>query len=613
MSAPGQLAGTRIAGFLLESLVGRGGMGEVYRSHDASLDRAVAVKVVVPEGADDERFAQRAVAESLRAASIEHPNVIPIYEAGRDGDRVFIAMRYVAGGDLRALLRRDGHLPPSRALPLLAQIASALDAAHARGLVHRDVKPSNILIDNQGGKEHPYLGDFGLTVGPDGGAAQSAAGVSLGTIAYVAPEQIRGDAISGRADQYALACVLFECLSGSLPFRDESELAVLFAHLEQPPPRLSDRRAELPSAVDSVIGRGLAKAPGDRFETCRELIAQTQAALAPAAKRRRVRAAVIAAIAAAALGVVGLPLVFTGGSDPRPRTGYLERIDPASGDVNATYPLSEHPGRIAASGGRVWTVDLREGALWRLDAARGDLLRLPSVGNPRDVAILGGDAYVADDSFATFSGNVTRYDAATGQRKGGLALLACAIAAGDRVVWAAGCPNIERLDFSGTGVRVVARQEIPLPRARSAGHDRTLLQDMAIGEGALWVLGDATDPRVWKIERATGRILATTALPFAPRSIAAGAGGVWISGGIADVVARLDPRDGRLLTLIHVGRGASGVTTGAGRVWVATALDGAVSEIDAVTSRVVRTIHVGGLPRELAYAEHALWVAGDAR
>jgi serine/threonine protein kinase len=157
MSRSGNLSGTSIASFQLESLIGRDGTGEVYLSRDDNLDRAVAVKVVVSGGVDDESFAERAIAESLRAARIEHPNVIPIYGAGRDGDRVFIAMRYLSCGDLAARLRRDGHLEPASALALLAPIASALDAAHARGLVHRDVKPSNALIDDQGGHEHPYL------------------------------------------------------------------------------------------------------------------------------------------------------------------------------------------------------------------------------------------------------------------------------------------------------------------------------------------------------------------------------------------------------------------------------------------------------------------------
>jgi hypothetical protein len=612
MSGSGRLAGTSIAGFLLESLIGRGGMGEVYLSHDAGLQRAVAVKVVVPEDNGDDRFASRAIAESLRAASIEHPNVIPIYEAGRDGDRVFIAMRYIAGGDLRARLRGEGPLAPSQSLALLAQIASALDAAHARGLVHRDVKPSNILIDDQGHRDHAYLADFGLTVGPDDGVPRVGPARSLGTVDYVAPEVIRGDAVTGRADQYSLACVLFECLTGTSPFRADSELAVLFSHLETPQPRASDRRIDLPPQLDEVLARGLAKDPGERYESCEALVADARMALAPARIHGARRRAIAALAGGVALLIAVALILLTRGGASEPPVGYLKRVDLATGAVSATYRVSQHPGRVAADGRTIWTVDLRGGSLWRLDSARGDLVQLPSVGNPRDVALLGGDAYVADDSFATASGNVTRYDAETGQRKGGVALLACSIAAGDGVVWAAGCPDIDRLGTGAATVRVIAHTPIPLPLRRSAGHDRTLLQDMAVGEGALWVLGDATDPRVWKVDRRSGRILATTHLPFAPRSIAVGAGGVWVTGGIADAVARLDPQSGHMLAAIHVGRGASGIAVGAGSVWVAEAFEGAVAEIDASTSRVVRTIRVGGLPRELAYADHSLWVTGNA-
>jgi DNA-binding beta-propeller fold protein YncE len=407
--------------------------------------------------------------------------------------------------------------------------------------------------------------------------------------------------------------VLFECLTGTSPFRNESELGVLFAHLEEPAPRASDRRAELPATVDEAIARGLAKVPGERFESCQELIAHARSAFALAPRRRSRRRAL--AGLAAAIGVVcaAVAVLLTHDSGPAQRSATIRRIDPGSGRVSATFPVSQHPGRIAVGGGQLWTVDLREGTLWRLDTARGDLVRIPSVGNPRDVAILGGTAYVADDSFATFSGNVTRYDAATGQREGGLALLACSIAAGDGVVWAAGCPAIQRLSTGGATVRVVAHGLIPLPARRSAGNDRTLLADMAVGAGALWVLGDATDPRVWKVDRVTGRILATTRMPFAPRSLAAGIGGVWVTGGIADRVAHLDARDGRILGILHVGRGASGITTGGGRVWVVSALAGELAEIDPRSARVVRTLRIGGLPREVAYADHALWVTGDGR
>jgi serine/threonine protein kinase len=229
-----------LSAYQVEELIGRGGMGEVYLARDPRLDRPVALKVLGADLAGDERFRERLLRESRLAAGLDHPNVVPIYEAGEAEGRLFIAMRYVDGTDLRALLRRHGALPPERALALAGQVAGALDAAHARGLVHRDVKPSNVLVDDPGGRDHCYLADFGLTQSAsDRGPAD---GSLMGTLDYVAPEQIRGDPIDGRADQYAFACLLFECLTGSLPFRRDSEVATIFAHLEEPPPAASDHR-----------------------------------------------------------------------------------------------------------------------------------------------------------------------------------------------------------------------------------------------------------------------------------------------------------------------------------------------------------------------------------
>jgi serine/threonine protein kinase len=256
-----------LSAYRVEELIGRGGMGEVYLARDPRLDRPVALKVLGADLVGDERFRERLLRESRLAAGLDHPNVVPIYEAGEAEGRLFIAMRYVDGVDLRALLRRQGALAPERALALAGQVAGALDAAHARGLVHRDVKPSNVLVDDPGGRDHCYLADFGLTQsasdrGPGDGSL-------MGTLDYVAPEQIRGDEIDGRADQYALACLVFECLTGSLPFRRDSEIATIFAHLEEPPPAASDHRPGLPPELDGVLVRGMARTPpiGSRAAT----------------------------------------------------------------------------------------------------------------------------------------------------------------------------------------------------------------------------------------------------------------------------------------------------------------------------------------------------------
>ncbi len=287
-----------VEGYRIEELLGRGGMGEVHLATDLRLGRRVALKLLAPSVATDERLLR----ESRLAAGLDHPNVIPIYEAGERAGRLFIAMRYVAGGDLKRLLRRDGALDPARATAIAAQIADALDAAHRRGLVHRDVKPSNVLLDHEDGREHCYLADFGLTQSAsDRGPAD---GQFMGTIDYVSPEQIRGEQLDGKADQYGLACLLFECLTGTVPYRRRSDVAAIFAHLEDAIPIASEREAGLPGAVDAVLARGMAKQPEQRYESCGKLVAATRDALglgaAASASRRRGLALGAAALLVAA-------------------------------------------------------------------------------------------------------------------------------------------------------------------------------------------------------------------------------------------------------------------------------------------------------------------------
>jgi pimeloyl-ACP methyl ester carboxylesterase len=277
--------GSMLAGYRIDALAGRGGMGAVYVAHDDRLGRRVALKVIAPELAGDERFRERFLLEWRIAAALEHPNVIPVHAAGEAEGRLYLAMRYVEGADLRSLLAEAATLEPARALGIAAQIASALDAAHAHGLVHRDVKPGNILIDAGG---HAYLCDFGLTKDLAAATGVTATGQLVGTLAYVAPEQIRADTVDGRADQYALACVLYECLTGAPPFRRGSEAQVLWAHMQERP-------APLPGIpeLDPVLARGLAKSPEERYESCAAFVTAAQQALglAPAqiTARRRLR------------------------------------------------------------------------------------------------------------------------------------------------------------------------------------------------------------------------------------------------------------------------------------------------------------------------------------
>jgi len=271
--------GTVLAGYELQEVLGRGGMGVVYRALQQGLGRSVALKLLAPELAEDQSFRARFLLESRLAASIDHPSIIPVYEAGEQDGLLYLAMRLVEGEDLGALLARGGRLAPERTLALLGQVASALDAAHAKGLVHRDVKPANMLI---AGGRHVYLSDFGLSKQASLAGGVTATGQLLGTLAYIAPERIEGKALDGRSDLYALACVAFECLTGHLPYARAEEAALLYAHLAEQSPRASERVPEL-AAADDVLARALAKAPAERQRSCEELIAELATALGAAA------------------------------------------------------------------------------------------------------------------------------------------------------------------------------------------------------------------------------------------------------------------------------------------------------------------------------------------
>ena len=283
--------GTELAGYRIEAFVGAGGMGVVYRAADPRLERSVALKLLPASYADDPSYRRRFLDESRRAAAIEHPHIVPVHEAGEAAGVLYIAMRYVEGADLAGLLELRGPLDPARTVALLAPIADALDTAHARGLVHRDVKPSNVLVASDTiGPEHVYLTDFGIAKRFAGAQTHSATGHMLGTADYVAPEQVEGDDVDGRADVYSLACVLFECLAGEPPFRRETPVATLVAHAHERPPSLSARRTELAAVIDGVVEQALAKSPRDRFQTCAELLEAATVALGVAAARTGGRA-----------------------------------------------------------------------------------------------------------------------------------------------------------------------------------------------------------------------------------------------------------------------------------------------------------------------------------
>jgi hypothetical protein len=257
-------------------------MAVVYRAEDLRLGRKVALKLLAPELSANERFRQRFIRESRLAASIDHPNIIPIYEAGEADQHLYIVMRYVEGSDLHTLLEQQGPLDAAHIVSFFTQLGGALDAAHARGLVHRDVKPGNIMVASGAGPEdlnHVYLTDFGLTKRSSSLSGFTTTGHFIGTIDYVAPEQISGKPVDGRTDIYALGCVLYQCLTGTLPYHRDDDAALLWAHLVEPPPPVTSLRPELPAGLDTIIGKAMAKSPDDRYETCRMMVTALHAEL----------------------------------------------------------------------------------------------------------------------------------------------------------------------------------------------------------------------------------------------------------------------------------------------------------------------------------------------
>src|ERR1022692_3106624 len=273
--------GAQVASYQLAEQIGWGGMAVVYRALDVRLDRWVALKILAPEIARDDSFRQRFISESRAAAAVDHPHIIPVFEAGEAGGILFIAMRYVGGGGVRTLFRRLGLLGAARVTSIVAQVASALDASHAIGLVHRDVKPANMLLGAVAGggrPDHVYLADFGLSKQALAMAGLTQTGQFVGTLDYMAPEQIEARPVDGRADLYALACAAFEMLAGSPPFHRNQDLGAVFAQLSQPPPALTARRPDLPPAADRVLARALATSPDDRYASCLDFAAALRAA-----------------------------------------------------------------------------------------------------------------------------------------------------------------------------------------------------------------------------------------------------------------------------------------------------------------------------------------------
>jgi ABC-type branched-subunit amino acid transport system substrate-binding protein/streptogramin lyase len=602
--------GAAFAGYRVESVVGRGGMGVVYRARDVSLDRPVALKVIAPELAQDERFRTRFLRESRLAASLDHPHVVPIHEAGERDGQLFLAMRYVEGGDLRALLDREGTLSPERALGLLAQIADALDAAHKRGLVHRDVKPGNVLLDEDG---HAYLSDFGIT--KQVGGASTDTGRVVGTLDYLAPEQIRGEAVDGRTDCYALACVLYECLSGAPPFRRETEAETLWAHMQDDPPSLPGH-----PDLDPVLRRALAKDNRARHATCGELLASASSALGfepPARRARRLRiggrlllAGGLLLVAAAAAVVVP---ELTGDRDTA-RGGFkpispdsVAVLDPESNQVVDEVRIPGRPGLLAAAGRSVWVASDAGGTISTIDSRSLSVERTASTNAAvTDITATKDSAWIFDAR----RNALLSVDAAYGTVASRVALTPglrptrAGVDVGLGAVWVTdGTTRLLKVD-PGDGAVL---ETIDVGR---------LVEDVAVGAGSVWAVSGAAS-RVIEIDPSSGSIRATIPLSGragltgpAPIAIAAGERAVWVLNGNTPSVTRIDPELASVTATIPLGVGSnpSAIAAGAGSVWVALTGEGALARIDP-DDNSRRSIPVGGAPTGVTVGQGRVWVS----
>jgi len=593
--------GSTLAGYRLDALIARGGMGVVYRATQLALERPVALKVIARELAGKEGFRERFLRESRLAARLDHPSVVPVYDAREEDGELIVAMRLVEGGDLRQLIRREGPLAPARAIGLLGQVAEALDAAHAAGIVHRDVKPHNILVEG----DRAYLSDFGLAKAIEGTGDGSSASV-VGTVEYMAPEQWRGEQVGPAADIYSLGCVLYEALTGIAPFARKE----------------ADTEPELPKGIDAVIERAVARDPADRYRTAGELIAAAaeREGATPAATRvltdpperptlrlggdrsgdtrglgrwrwRRLIAGgflawFLAGLAAAA--VLFLIAVFAlGGEDIA---------------VSGPIPVGRGPIRVATGDGEVWATSAPDGTLSKIDPQTLEVAGSPvQVGSGvSGVAVGGGSVWVSSPP----TGRVLRVDPGSGRVLARIAVggRPGAIAYGGRRVWVA--------DEGGAGVTAINAGSGQIYRPGVVPHAAPLR--LAVGAGGLWV-SSASTGAIRRIDLGSADAGAPILAGRGPAGVTVAGGLVWVANSRAGTVTRVDPSLHTILGgPIAVGGAPGGIDAGPETVWVANSADDTVSRIDIATAEPTGgPIDVGPDPGAVAVGADAVWIANN--
>jgi DNA-binding beta-propeller fold protein YncE/predicted Ser/Thr protein kinase len=585
--------GSDVAGYRIEGLIARGGMGVVYRAVHLGLERPVALKVIARELADREGFRERFLRESRLAARLDHPSVVPIYDSREVDGELVVVMRLIKGGDLRALIDREGPLPPHRALDLLGQVADALDAAHAAGIVHRDVKPHNILVEG----DRAYLSDFGLAKAFDESGSGGAASV-VGTAHYMSPEQWRGDSIGPAADVYSLGCVLYQAITGIAPF----------ARAE------ADTEPEMPQGVEAAIRRGVAKEPGDRYRSAGELIAAARAGqgsevrptavlshdrsertTVPNASQRwfglRGRRAALWVFSGVAIILATLALAAA-----------LLLLGDEGPEVSAPIAVGRPPLRIAAGAQAVWVTSERDGTITRLDPATGKPL-----GRPLHPGIgVSGVAIGGRWVWATNSrrGRLLRLDPKSGR------VLKTIDVGGKPGPIALGSGRVWIADEAGRGVTAVNSEGGRIYR-RGLPPQTTNLR-LAFGAHGLWVsiAGTGSVRRVDPAEFTTGEAIL---VGRGPAGLVVANGLVWVANSRSGTVSRVDPATRQLFgDPIEVGGHPGGIDAGTSTVWVANAADDTVSRIDLGSGEPEGDpIEVGPEPGAVAVGGEAVWVANN--
>ncbi|HEX2104664.1 MAG TPA: protein kinase [Solirubrobacteraceae bacterium] len=629
--------GSILSGYRIEGVVGRGGMGVVYRAEEIALGRTVALKVIAPELLDDRSARERFLREARAAASIEHPHVIPLLHAGDADGTPYLVMRFVDGDDVRTLVRRAGALAPDRAAAITAQAGDALDAIHAAGLVHRDIKPANVLL---GPRDHVYVTDFGLAKNAVSRSGHTRSGQWVGTLDFVAPEQIRGERVDARTDVYALGGLLFYMLSGAVPFAEhEGDEAKLWAQLTAAPRRLSAVRPDLPPTFDTVLARAMAKDSAERYPSTGDLGRAALAAArgedppeaertvgvgaaAPGPRRRPPIPAdeptvdlpradrparggrrprwVVAGVALAAIPVIAAATVLLSGSDPEPNRGRPAAAS-AGVRVGATIErVGRRPNAIAVAGGSVWVSSAALDRITRLDATSGRrLASTPAVG--RSIV---GLASAGDTVWAALArpGRLVRLDA-DGLRRTATARLPgnpTALDATADAVWVA--------VRGGSGAPDVVLRYDPATRRRSA---RVAVESgaraLAAAPAGVWV-AHRTTPTVAFIDGRTRRETLSARLRQPAYDLTYGAGYAWASLRTDDSVARIDPRGATVVSIAAPRRPMQGAVAG-DRVFVAGFADHTVGIIDPRAARQVgRPLAAGLNPFAVTGDSAHVWV-----